>query len=215
MFAHLDESERRKLAGMARLHTFASETPIARQGDVWPYLLRVNAGAVTAIKVSPEGRNLMVATIHPGEVFWGLAFFVEDAPMPATFVSQGATELLLWRREDILPVVLSNGKFAWELCQTLIRRVQFASDIVERLAFQPVAGRLARLLIDQAEEAGSAPFSRDLTLDDMAARIGTTREVISRVLHRLSDDGIISITRSEFTVQDPAGLAEVAQKVKG
>jgi CRP/FNR family transcriptional regulator len=215
IFARLHKEALTSLAGMARAQHFAHEAPIALQGDVWPYLLRVNSGALTAVKVSPEGRNLVVATIRSGEVFWGLAFFMESAPLPATFLAQGETELLLWKRDDVLPIILANGRFAWELCQTLIQRVQFASEIVDRLAFQPVAGRLARLLLEQSESAGTTPVSRSLTLDDMAARIGTTREVISRLLHRLSDDGMISITRTEFTVEDAQSLSEMAQKVKG
>ena len=97
----------------------------------------------------------------------------------------------------------------------MIQRVQLASEIVAKLAFQPVAGRLARLLMDQTGNAGTAHQHRDLTLDEMAARIGSTREVVSRFLHRFSDDGIISITRTDFSINDPQKLKDLAQKVKG
>jgi CRP/FNR family transcriptional regulator len=97
----------------------------------------------------------------------------------------------------------------------MIRRVQLASEIVEQLAFHPIAGRLARLLIESVGEDPAKPIPRDLTLDEMAARIGTTREVVCRFLHRFSDQGLIEITRTEFSVTDQKGLKELSYHSKG
>ena len=88
---------------------------------------------------------------------------------------------------------------------------QHASDIVEELAFQSIPGRLARLLIDRyGGEDG--PVARDLTLDDMAAHIGTTREMVCRALYRFADDGMIEITRTEFSFKDRDLLVQLAHK---
>ena len=135
--------------------------------------------------------------------------------MPAALRAVQDTELMLWPREALIPLFLRTGELSWELSCLMIRRVQLASEIVEKLAFHPVAGRLARLLLDQSEktEAGAQP--RDLTLDEMAARIGTSREVVSRFLHRFAGDGMISITRTEFSITDHQKLVDMAQKVKG
>jgi len=90
-----------------------------------------------------------------------------------------------------------------------------ASEIVEELAFQPVAGRLARLLIDYPGQATSGPVARSLTLDDMAARIGSTREVVCRFLQRFADEELIKITRTEFEITDRDGLMGIVRKVRG
>ncbi|RPJ25021.1 MAG: helix-turn-helix domain-containing protein, partial [Chloroflexi bacterium] len=76
-------------------------------------------------------------------------------------------------------------------------------------------GRLARLLIESVGEDPQKPIPRNLTLDEMAARIGSTREVVCRFLHRFSDQGLIEITRTEFSVTDQKGLSELAQHFKG
>ena len=102
---------------------------------------------------------------------------------------------------------------SWNLACMVVGRVQLASEIVERLAFQPVAGRLARLLVDTAGESG--PVARNLTLDEMASRIGTTREMVCRFLHRFSDEGLIDITRTEFAIKDRAGLEEMTRLGRG
>jgi CRP/FNR family transcriptional regulator len=188
---------------------------IVHHGDVWSHLFLIRSGEVTAVKESFEGRSLVLATFKGGEIFWGLAFFLEEVPMPASLLASKDSELSLWKREDILPLLLRNGSVSWELSRLMIRRVQLASDIVEQLAFHPIAGRLARLLIESVGQDPQKPVPRSLTLDEMAARIGTTREVVSRFLHRFSAQGLIEITRTEFSVVDQKGLKDLAQHFKG
>jgi CRP-like cAMP-binding protein len=84
-----------------------------------------------------------------------------------------------------------------------------ASEVIEGLAFQPIAGRLARLLLEQIlPNRQSIP--RALTLDELAARLGTTREVVCRTLYRFADGGLIDITRTEFILTDRDGLSHMA-----
>ena len=135
--------------------------------------------------------------------------------MPASLRVVWDAELMLWPRDNLLPLFLKDGRLSWELSCLMIQRVQLASEIVEKLAFQPVAGRLARLLVEIFGEDSRGPITRSLTLDEMAARIGSTREVVSRFLHRFSNQGLIEITRTEFSIVDRKGLQDLAQQVKG
>jgi len=215
LFANLDPHDIRALEKDAEVCRYQAGEWIVHNGDIWPFFFFIKGGEVTAVKESFEGRSLVLATLHGGEVFWGLAFFIQDAPMPASLRATQDTELLLWSRENLIPLFLKDGKLSWELSCLMIRRVQLASDIVEKLAFQPVAGRLARLLVGFAGEYPQKPIPRHLTLDEMAARIGTTREMVCRFLHRFSDQGLIEITRTEFSVTNQKGLEDLAQQVKG
>jgi CRP/FNR family transcriptional regulator, cyclic AMP receptor protein len=215
IFAHLDSGEINDLKKMAQICHYQAGEWIVQYGDVWPFLFFIKSGEVTAVKESFEGRSLTLTTLHVGEVFWGLAFFIQDAPMPASLHVLQDVELLLWSRESLLPLLLRNGRLSWELSCLMIQRVQLASEIVEKLAFQPVGGRLARLLVEFAGNTSQGPIARNLTLDEMAARIGSTREVVSRFLHRFSDQGLIEITRTEFSITNRKGLDDLAQQVKG
>lgn len=87
-----------------------------------------------------------------------------------------------------------------------------ASTILGELAFQPVAGRVARLLLDHFKDADGDRLKRDLTLDEMAARAGTTREMVCRALYNFSDKGLIHITRTEFQLTDRDGLTQLAER---
>jgi CRP-like cAMP-binding protein len=188
---------------------------IAHRGDVWPYLIAIYAGEVTAIKESLEGRSLILETMRPGEVFWGLAFFTEGAQMPAGLKASQETELFLWSRERMMPLLMEHGEVSWALARLVAQRVQRASEIVDELAFQPVMGRLAGLLLDHYDDAVGDFVARDLTLDEMAARIGSTREMVCRMLYRFSESGAILINRTEFKISDSEMLENYARKEKG
>ncbi len=207
VLSQLDETELEKLNTSAQLRRFQDGDWIVHHGDVWAYLFFIKKGQVTAIKESPEGRSLTLATFNEGEIFWGLAFFIENAPMPAALKASDQCELLLWSRDDMMPFILKNGKLSWELSKLVIQRVQFASEIVEKLAFQPLAGRVARLLLEQYSTSQNV-VPRHLTLDEMASRVGTTREIVCRILYRFAEQGAIQINRTEFTFLDRNLLEE-------
>ena len=188
---------------------------LLHRGDIWPYLFIVASGSVCAQKESSEGRNLVVTTFNPGDIFWGLGFFYEDMPMLVTLRACEPTHLFLWSRERILPFIKETGEFSWELARLMVTKMARASEILEEMTFQPVAGRLAKLLVNSVQNAPEGVGARNLTLEEMAARIGSTREMVCRFLHRFADDGIIDITRTEFRVIDQKRLTDLAQNSKG
>lgn len=207
VFSHLSEIELGKMLASAQSRHFRTGEWIVHHGDVWPNLFFIQKGQVTAIKESPEGRSLTLATFGKGEIFWGLAFFLENAPMPAALRVSEECELLLWSHDTLQPLIMENGKLSWELSRLVIQRVQFASEIVEQLAFQPLTGRIARLLLEQYPTDQDV-VHRHLTLDEMASRVGTTREIVCRILYRFAEQGAIQINRTEFTFLDRNLLEE-------
>lgn len=215
VFHHLNESNLERVCDLAIARHYQKGETIAYYGDVWPYLFLVQAGGISGVKESEQGRTLVVITLGPGEVFWGLAFFMEQSRSPVSLVADVESRVFLWNREDLMPILLDDGRMSWELSRLMVERMQRASDIVEKLAFQTVSGRLARLILDHYQDAVEATVSRDLTLDEMAARIGTTREIVCRGLYRFMDDGAIEINRTEFKIINPSVLEEHAGTVKG
>jgi len=199
-----------RLSASASARLYRADEIITQAGDRWPYLLLVAEGRVVAAKESGEGRSLIVAEIGAGELFWGLAFFEDDLPNPVTLQCRGDCRLYLWSREAVLPLLVAHGDLTWGLARAMARRMQRAGEVIEGLAFQPIAGRLARLLLEQIPP-GRQSMPRSLTLDDLAARLGTTREVVFRTLYRLADRSLISVTRTEFILTDREGLSRLAE----
>jgi len=215
IFSDLEAAEVEFLASHAVKKRYGGGEWVAQRGDVWPFLISICEGEVTAIKESVEGRSLILETMHKGEVFWGLAFFTEGAQMPAGLKASRDSSLLLWSRERLMPLLQQNGRVSWALSCLVAQRVQRASTIVDELAFQPVMTRLAGLLLGRYQDAVGDFVARDLTLDEMAARIGSTREMVCRMLYRFSESGAIQINRTEFRIADSEILEDYARKEKG
>ena len=187
---------------------------VSHYDSSWPYLFLVEEGQITALKESPGGRSLVVMILEEGEVFWGVGFFKEGIGMPVALVADQESRIRIWTQDRLLPFLLNNGKFTWALTQLMVERMLVASQILEELAFQPVAGRLAHLLLEQFEDQSGDTLTRDMTLDDMAARIGSTREMVCRHLYQFADRGAIQINRTEFKVTDQDMLQHFAGKGK-
>lgn len=215
VFSSVSESEQDRLLQQAIQRRYHKGEYLTHAGDIWPFLFFLSAGSISAVKESYEGRSLVATSFQPGEVFWGVSFFHPELPMPVALKVDVPSSLYLWSRDQLLPVILENGKLSWELNRLMVRRMLRASEIVEELAFTPVAGRLARLLMEFPGQAASGPTARSLTLDDMAARIGSTREMVCRFLQRFADENLIKITRTEFEITDRERLMDMAQKVRG
>ncbi len=214
IFASLPQSTRQAVIQGAGRCKYRRGEIIVCMGDVWPFLFLVISGRIDAWKESGEGRALVVTGFHPGDIFWGLALFHDGAQTPATLKAHTDAEILLWPREYIVPYIKENGLMAWELSRQMVSKMARASEMLEEIAFQPVAGRLAKLLLETAPRDADGPITRNLTLDEMAARIGSTREVVCRFLHRFSDEGIVDITRTEFQITDARRLASLAENSK-
>lgn len=214
VFAALQRTEIASLTCLGGSRNFLKGSFVIQQGDAWPVLFLVVNGQVMAQKVSAEGRNLIVTSLQTGDLFWGLAFFQDGMPMPVSLEAVTDTRLYIWTRADLLPFLLQHGQVSWELSRLMVQRMAQASEIIETLAFQPVAGRLARFLVELSPDDRS-PVARSLTLDEMAARVGSTREVVCRFLQRFANDGLINITRTEFVINNPDGLQEIARQGKG
>lgn len=215
IFAALSEDKKQQVKKQGISKRFSKGELIAIDGDIWPYMFITIKGSVHALKSSMEGRSLVVTTFNEGDIFWGLAFFYEHMPMPVSLEAAANTSIMLWSAENLVPVLKCEGAATWELSRLMVYKMMRASEILEEMTFQPVAGRLAKLLIETVRNQQSGPVTRSLTLDEMAARIGSTREMVCRFLHRFADDGIIDITRTEFRVTDSEKLASVARNTKG
>lgn len=215
VFAVLSEEKKVLVKKEAISKRFVKGELIAIDGDIWPYMFLITKGSIKALKSSMEGRSLVVTTFNEGDIFWGLAFFYETMPMLVSLEVAENTIILLWSAESLIPILKSEGAASWELSRLMVYKMLRASEILEEMTFQPVAGRLAKLLMDTVRDQNEGPVTRSLTLDEMAARIGSTREMVCRFLHRFADDGIIDITRTEFRVMDSKKLSKMSRNSKG
>lgn len=212
IFGCLDANDLDLAGRLANPQSYSKGHWITHLGANWPYIFLVKEGVVQAIKESPGGRSLIVTEILPGDLFWGISFFIPAAPMPVALVAKQAANLILWSQEDLRPIILRNGCMSWELTRLMIEKMQYASEMLNEFAFQPTTGRLAWMLLEAYGDKAGNFVARDMTLDEMAARIGSTREMVCRHLYQFADQGAIEISRTEFKITDQALLENLAGK---
>lgn len=209
VFSKLTERERADLAALATEKRYNKDEHVCWQGEVWPHVAIIASGRLEWAMLSPEGRRQVVFALGPCEVIWGHSV-VDGLPMPASLEVREDAALYLWEREAILPVIQTNAQAAWDVSRILMHYMRNVREVVYGFAFHPVAGRLARLLLTHYHPVDGQPAPRDLTLDEMADTVGTTRELVSRTLHRFANEGLIHVTRVEFTFLDRERLENLA-----
>ena len=169
----------------------------------------VDSGAINVVKLSPDGRSLGARKLQSGEEFWSPSLF-DEGPLPAALKVRETSTIYLWHRNHVLPIVQKNNQALWGLCLMLMGRVRQASGFLEELTFHPVAGRLARLLLSQFEDADDDLISRNLSLDEIGTMIGTTPVMVCKQLYRFAEDELINVSRTEFQLTDLPGLKKMA-----
>ncbi len=209
VFSKLTERERQDLLECVVEKKFRKDEYVCWQGEVWSRVACIATGRLEWAMLSPEGRRQVVFELKPCDVVWGHSV-VDGLPMPASLEAREDTLLYLWERDDIMPVIFRNAQAAWDVSHILIHYMRRVREVVYGFAFHPVAGRLARLLLSHYAHADDRPSPRDLTLDQMADTVGTTRELVSRTLHRFADEGIIRVNRMEFAFLDRDKLETLA-----
>ena len=162
--------------------------------DLSTDLYIVNAGKFKAVLSDDEGDEMVLAQFEKG-AFFGELSLLDGQGRSATIVAERDSELAVLKKDVFLELLYKNPKIAVELMTTLARRLRKADEMIESLAFLEVGERLIRTLLDAArtEGADSKGFLKagKLTHKELAARIGSSREAVSKCMKVLSMKGII------------------------
>jgi CRP-like cAMP-binding protein len=210
-FGALGERELEAVAAVAVARSFPAGTAIFREGDASNTCYVVRSGHARAIRQHPDGRQIVLATFGPGDIFGELAMF-DDELRSATVEATDELEVLAIRGEDMRRLMHEHTEIAVKLAVSLVRRLRGANERLARQSFQTVQSRVASvlgLLVDQARTEGTAG-GRDVTITatqaDLAKLAGSSRESASRFLAVLERAGVITQGRGRLTVHDPEAL---------
>lgn len=211
-FASLPSAELRHLSGQSATRTFDPGEPLFEEGQPCRGLLIVAEGRVEIRQISLRGREQVFHTEGPGATL-GEGPLFDGGGYIASAVAVAPTRVLFIPRVEVLRLCQRRPAVALAMLKTMARRVRHFAGIVSDLAFRPVTERLARFL----GTAGAGPIkpgSRiELTLThaQLAARLGTVRELVARAFSQLEETGVIARDRSRVTIRDPARLAALAR----
>lgn len=209
LFTQLSPEELQRLAQAAREKSYPKNSVILFEDDPGDALYVVHTGQVKVVLLSDDGREVILSILKEGD-FFGEMSLIDDQPRSAHVIATEDTSLLVLRREDFRRCVEESPRIAWGLLQALSRRLRRADDKIGGLVLLDVNGRVARLLLELADEQDGRQIPRTVTHHMIAQMIGSSRETVSRAMRELADRGLISVTRKAISVENRPALQELA-----
>lgn len=214
LFCELDETHLRALAARAVERRLAPGEALFFAGEEARGLFVVVEGAMRAFRTGADGREQVLHVERAGASLGELPVF-DDEPYPSTVAAEEASTLLFIEKRDVLKLCTEHPQIALAALRLLAGRLRRCAELVETLSLREVGQRVARFLLMEARSKGihkdgSIEVALAQTTYQIAARVGSVREVVSRALTRLQADGLILIENRRLVVPDEARLAAYA-----
>jgi CRP/FNR family cyclic AMP-dependent transcriptional regulator len=214
LFSRLGDDALLEIASYIQERTFSPGQVIVLEGEPCQAVYFVAQGVVRTGRLSPEGREQVLAYLGPGEPF-NLVPALDSGSTLATVDAVTDTTLYTISCERLREIMRDHHGVALAVMERLGAEVRRLSDMVEDLALHTVRTRLARFLLTHAsaelsEVAEGTQPSERWTQEEIAAQIGTVRDVVGRALRTFADDGLIRRERGRLVVVDRARLERAA-----
>ena len=210
LLSRIDRAELQKFAEVTREKQYPKGSVILFEDDPGDSLFIVREGRVKVVLVGEDGREVILGVLGVGDHFGELSL-IDDQPRSAHVIAMEDSSLLVLRREDFRRRVEANVSVAWALLNELSRRLRRADNKIGGLVLLDVPGRIARLLLDLAEEAGADRLEKPLTHQTIAQMIGASRETVSRAMREFQDAGWLAVERRCIVLADRPALERRAQ----
>ena len=195
----VDVIDLRDFAQHAVARTFPKNVVVVTEGDETDSLYIIVSGKVKIFVSDERGKEIVLNESGPGEYFGEMV--LDEGPRSASVMTLEPTRFLVVPKEDFKDFVAKSPAFSLHLICKLIRRVRALTNDVKSLALMDVYGRVARMLLDIAvERDGVLVIENKPTQQEMASRVGASREMISRILGDLASGGYIEVERDKITI---------------
>ena len=208
LFANLDEQQLGVLARAVVRKNVGRNAKVIGAGDPTDSLYIVINGRLKVLMSDEQGREVILSILGPGE-FFGEMGLLDDRPRSASVVTLEACELLTISKTEFKRSLADNSDLSLMVMRGLVKRLREADRKIGSLALMDVYGRVARLLLEMAEDIGGEKVVvKKLSKQDIAKMIGASREMVSRVMKDLQLGGYIEVRGRSIALRDNILLAE-------
>jgi CRP/FNR family transcriptional regulator, cyclic AMP receptor protein len=213
LFSALSDAELESLAARTLIRAYASGELLFSEGALCVGLYIVSKGRVRIFKTSPSGREQVLALEGPGSSIAELPVF-DGGPYPASVAVVEPSELLFIARKDFRALCMECPEIALKVLQVAGARLRRLVGIIEELSFTTVRHRLISWILRQAKNEDECSFTLHASHQELAAQIGTVRELVSRNLARLQAQEFIGVNGHKVTILNLEGLeAELSSAI--
>ena len=209
LLANLTDATLEQLAQSLIRRKFTPQEIILFEGDACEAVYWVASGAVRIYRLSPDGREQVLIQLEKGQSFNTVPPLRPEGTNQASARTLMDTELYVLLKADYLRLIRTYPDLSYAVLEDFAGRLDHLTNLVENLALHSVRGRLARFLLDQAEDQGE--ITQSWTQDEIAAHLGTVRDMVGRALRSFIDGGLVRKERNRLVLIDRDTLESEAE----
>lgn len=216
LFKELDDDTLGLLAEHAVPRQYRKDEVLFLAGEEAHGLFVIVRGSVRAFRESVDGREQVIHVERAGATIAEVPVF-DDGTYPSTVAAEEDTDALFLDKRDVRQLCLQHPEISLAAVRVLAARLRRCAELVEALSLKEVGQRVARFLVAEARRHGHPTddgvcLTLSQTNQQIAARVGSVREVISRAFSRLQHDGLIVMEERKLTIPDLDALSSFAGK---
>ena len=210
IFANLSEEDAQELMAVARKRSFRAGEVIFHRDDPGQVLYVIKEGKVKIALISPDGQEISLVVFGKGECFGEFAL-LDGEPRSADAIALDKVECYTLQRSDFQNAIMKHPTIAIQVLEVLSRRLRKTDQMVENLIFLDVYGRVAKKLLELANEHGvkvddGTRIEVRLTQQELASMVGASRESVNKVMGYFTDKQYISTDKHKITIHRVADL---------
>ncbi|MBB5215474.1 Crp/Fnr family transcriptional regulator [Parapusillimonas granuli] len=215
LFRSLSEAELDQALKSAQSILLQEGSTVFTQGEAADRFFVLLHGHLKVVQVTPDGEQVTVRYVSPGEVF-GIARAMRRSHYPATTLAVQESIVLAWPSSEWDQFIAGNPQFAFNALQTVGQRLQDAHSRIRELSTEEVEQRVARAILRLVDQSGAKTsegieISFPITRQDIAEMTGTTLHTVSRLLSQWKDRGLVNSGRKRITVRSLDELIRLAE----
>jgi CRP/FNR family transcriptional regulator len=210
IFSEAEPGDVAQLAKAAVAKEYGPGDVLFLEGQPCQGLWIIGEGAAKVVKTTPQGRQLVLAIQQAPSTVAEVPVF-DGGPYPASVIAVQPTTALLILKQDFTGLCMHSPAMTLRFLKVFGRRLRHLVGLAERVTFGTIRQRLALDLLERAKLSGGPVLQLQETQEELATRLGTVREVVSRNLSRFQSEGLLRVDRKTVEILDEAGLKNEAE----
>ena len=218
LFAGLKEEDLKKIRGIASLKHIGKREVLFSEGEEAKGFYVILSGKIKLYKISPEGKEQILHVVSAPDAFAEAALFLEGR-YPAFAEALSDSQLLFFPKRDFVHLIEKNPQLSINMIVSLSHFLRRFASLIEELSLKEVSSRIAKYLIDLSlksskEGKSSKEVELDLSKTQLALKLGTISETLSRTLAKMRVKGMIDVNRNKILILNREALEELASGLK-
>jgi CRP/FNR family transcriptional regulator len=218
LFAGLKEEDLKKIKAIASLKQVGKKEVLFSDGEEAKGFYVILSGKIKLYKISPEGKEQILHVVSAPDAFAEAALFLEGS-YPAFAEALIDSQLLFFPKRDFIHLIERNPQLSINMIVSLSHFLRRFASLIEELSLKEVSSRIAKYLIDlslKSAKEGKIPkeVELDLSKTQLASKLGTISETLSRTLAKMKAKGIIDVKKNRILILNRGTLEELASGLK-